>query len=150
MKAKSSFWFSPTYKIIKAMQATGNGPGVIEQWVGQVAAWAEQYPGADSDAIKAWLPHWKMRPFYTAAELAPLFPALAVAMQFSDRLLAPKNPRRLYHELVYGKLPMLNQGATMRHPVTLAPNQYFIVERLHHWSKLTLTQQEFENVILQP
>lgn len=134
--SKSSFWYSPTYRIIKAMQATGNGPGVIRQWVGQLAETAEKHPGPEADAVLAWLPHWQMRPFYTAAELAPIFPALAMAMGFTDKMYAPKHPARLQRELEWGKLPQL---AGWR--------DYFIVEHQHFWKNLRLTREEFEDVI---
>jgi len=132
----NSFWYSPTYKIIRAMQATGNGPGVIRQWVGQLAETAEKHPGPEADAVKAWLPHWQNRPFYTAAELAPIWPALAMALGFADKMYAAKNPMRLRRELEWGKLPQL-QGWP----------GYFIVEQQGFWKKMTLTEEELRDVL---
>lgn len=136
MKPKSSFWFSPTYHIIKAMQATGNGPGVIRQWVNSLAEAAEKYPGTEAEAVKAWLPHWQVRPFYTAEELAPIWPALAVALKFTDKMYAQHHPARLKRELEWGRLPKLK-----------GYDRYFIVEHLHFWKNVTLTQQELEEVM---
>lgn len=150
MKTPSSFWYSPTYRIIKAMQATGNGPGVIRRWLEPVAQWAESAAGPDAEALRAWLPLFQHRPFYTAEELAPIFPALAVAMNLAPKLYAPKDPKRLYHELTFGKLPILTMSDGSRdytNPQTGRMGVYFIVERLHFWSSMHLTQQEFENVI---
>lgn len=145
---KPQFWYSPTYRIIKAMQATGNQPGMIVQWLRQVAIYAEKYPGPDAEAVKAWLPMWHFRPFYTAAELAPLFPALALAAGYSDKLYAPKHPARLKHELEYGKLPKLRdyEGCTafLRDG---KQDEYFIVERLHYWTKRPVSQEEFERLV---
>ena len=131
-----AFWYSPTYKIIKAMQATENGPGVIRQWVGQLAETAEKHPGPEADAVKAWLPLWQNRPFYTAAELAPIWPALAMAMGFSDKMYAQKHPARLKRELEWGNLPRLKGWP-----------DYFIVEHRSFWLKVELNAEELQEVL---
>lgn len=150
MKPKSSFWFSPTYRIIKAMKEAGNGPGVIRQWLEPVAQWAESSKGPDAEALRAWLPLFQHRPFYTAEELSPIFPALAVGMGIVPKLYAPKEPHRLAQELLYGRLPLLVKPDGTRdytNPLTGRTGDYFIVERLRFWEPMRLTQQEFENVI---
>lgn len=112
------FWKSPVYGVIKAMKATGNQPGIIQQWVELARQWALENPGPDADAILAWVPHFQARPFYTAAELAPIFPALIVALGLAER--PPRySVKRLEHLLDYGGLPRLTEN----------PN-YFIVERI--------------------
>jgi hypothetical protein len=113
-----------TYHIVQAMKATGNRPGVIAQWKETVATWAQMHrTDPNGAAVNAWLPLWQPRPFYTAEELAPIWPALAIATGYTDRWPAVlKSPMRLEHELDYHKLPRL---AYCR--------QYFIVERIHHW-----------------
>lgn len=131
------FWKGETWAIIKAMQATGNRPGVIAEWKDQIAAWAENSPrDPNAAAVKAWLPHWRVRPFYTVDELAPLWPALAIVVGHTDRWpQVLKSAKRLEFELDYAGLPRLD-FPTLR--------QYFIVERLHHWSKATLAEVEGE------
>lgn len=120
------FWKGETWAIIKAMQATGNRPGVIAEWKDQIAVWAENSPrDPNAAAVKAWLPHWRVRPFYTADELAPLWPALAIVVGHTDLWpQVPKSAKRLEFELDYAGLPRL-EFPTLR--------QYFIVERIHYW-----------------
>jgi hypothetical protein len=134
------FWNSPTYKIIKAMKATGNQPGVIAQWKDMVEAWAVKNKGPDAEAVKAWLPMWQVRPMYTAAELAPIFPMLAVALRFADRPTPQMSPKRLENELIYGALPRVRLVGDDYSP-------YFIVERIHHWRDRVLTQEDFQEIL---
>jgi hypothetical protein len=119
-----TYWKGETHHIIQAMKATGNRPGIIAQWKEDVAAWAQMHrTDPNAAAVNAWLPLWQPRPFYTADELAPLWPALAIATGFTERWPAVlKSARRLAHELDYYGLPRL---AYFR--------QYFICERLHYW-----------------
>lgn len=113
------FWKSPVYGVVKAMKATGNGPGVIEQWVDMAQQWAQENPGPEADAILAWAPHFQARPYYTAAELAPIFPALIVALGLAER--PPKiSAKRLEYMLDYGGIPRLTEN-----------RNYFIVEKIH-------------------
>lgn len=115
---------SETPHIIQAMKATGNQPGVIERWKEAIAVWA-QMNRADPNAVavNAWLPLWQPRPFYTADELAPLWPALAIATGFTNRWpTVVKSARRLEFELDFYGLPRLAEF-----------REYFICERLHHW-----------------
>lgn len=119
----TEFWKSDTYLIVKAMKATGNQPGVVAQWKSAVEAWTAKAVGSDIEAVKTWLPYWQVRPTYTAAELAPLFPMLSIALGFTSRPTSQKSPNRLANELKFAGLPYREiDGKT-----------YFIVERCHHW-----------------
>lgn len=128
----NDFYQGPTYKIVQAMKATGNQPGVIEQWREMVEHWAGTHSGPDAAAILAWLPHWQVRPFYTATELAPIFPALAVALRITPTLQHQKSPARLANELDFARLPRL-----------AAAQDYFICERIHFWQKQPMTTENF-------
>ena len=132
------FWKGETWAIIKTMKATGNRAGVIAEWRDQVGAWAESNPkDPNAAAVLSWFPHWRVRPFYTADELAPLWPALAIVVGHTDRWPAvPKSARRLEFELDYAGLPRLTQCEILR--------KYFIVERIHHWTKAPLEEIERE------
>jgi len=130
-----NFWEGETYAIVSAMKRAGNRPGIIQQWKENVARWAEAGAGPDVEAVKAWLPHWQARPFYTAEELAPLWPALAIAIGYTnDWPAVVKSPRRLEFELDYADLPRLDREY----------RQHFIVERIHHWSHATPLEIERE------
>ena len=128
---------SETYHIIEMMKATGNRPGVIERWKTLVAEWSQKYrtdPGAA--AVNAWLPLWQPRPFYTAEELAPMWPALAIATGFTNHWPAVvKSARRLAHELDFYGLPH----------VMIDGQKYYVVERLHFWKNVS--EEELKNVL---
>jgi hypothetical protein len=117
-----------TRHIIDMMQATGNRAGVIAQWKEAVADWAQRYrTDPDAAAVNAWLPLWQPRPFYTVEELAPMWPALAIATGFTNQWPAvPKSPVRLAHELDFYGLPRLR-----------ADTNYFVCERAHYWRDKT-------------
>jgi len=146
--SKNPFWSSHTYTIIKAMKMCGNSQGIVSQWVGKAKRWSEVNTGPDADALKAWLPLWRARPFYTAAELAPMFPALAIGLKLTSRWQAPKHPARLRNELIMGDLPRLqNTDGTLEFIQDGKFQEFFIVDRIGHWKKQVLTQEEFENVV---
>lgn len=127
---------SDTWQIVEAMKATGNRPGVIAQWKAQIEAWANVEPSdADKAAVRAWLPFWQTRPAYTAAELAPIFPVLAVALGLRDRPKMPFGVGRMRNELRWTRLPRRMIGDV----------EYFIVERCHYWR--SASQEEFENAL---
>jgi hypothetical protein len=90
-----------TYHIIQAMKATGNQPGIIAQWKESVAAWAQMHRTDPTPRPSTHgFPLWQPRPFYTAEELAPLWPALGIATGFTQRWPAVlKSARRLEFEL---------------------------------------------------
>lgn len=128
-----------TRHIIRMMKATGNRPGVIAQWKGLVGEWAaKDYGNPDAASVRSWLPHWQPRPFYTADELAPLWPALAIATGFTNRWPAvPKSARRLEFELDFCGLPHFRMHG----------QKYYVAERLHFWKNAS--NEERENVLLQ-
>jgi hypothetical protein len=130
-----------TRHIIAMMKATGNRPGVIAQWKAAVADWAQKYrTNPDAASANAWLPLWQPRPFYTAEELAPMWPALAIATGFTSRWPAVlKSARRLANELDFCGLPRLGHGL----------QKYFIVERIHYWREASKEEieREIENAL---
>lgn len=129
------FWDSPTYKIIKAMKATGNRAGVVAQWKEMIEQWANnQINNPDAVAIRSWLPMWQIRPFYAVEELAPLWPMLAVALGIVERPFHFISPARLAFMLDYGKLPKVRYNG----------RDYYVVERLHYWKNAEA--KEIENV----
>src|SRR4051812_4932932 len=104
-----AYWKGETYHIVQAMKATGNRPGIVAVWKEMVANWAQSRPADPAAAaVNAWLPLWQPRPFYTVEELAPMWPALAIATGFTTRWPnVLKSPRRLGHELDFYGLPRL-------------------------------------------
>jgi hypothetical protein len=130
-----------TRHIIEMMKATGNRAGVIAQWKGAVADWAQKdRTNPDAASVNAWLPLWQPRPFYTAEELAPMWPALAIATGFTNRWPAVvKSARRLENELDFCGLPRLGHGY----------QKYFIVERIHYWRQASKEEieREIENAL---
>lgn len=132
-------WKSETAHVIAMMRATGNRPGVIADWKSLVAEWAARTQGPDAEAVNAWLPQWQSRPFYTARELAPLWPALAIATGYTSRWPAVlKSAKRLEHELDFYGLPHFEMGG----------QKYYVVERLHFWKNASNEerQREFDHV----
>ena len=135
-----TFWKGgETYHIIQAMKATGNNPGVIAHWKESVETWALLNPtDPNAAAVKAWLPLWRPGPFYTADELAPMWPALAIATGFANRWPSVvKSARRLEFELDFHLLPRLSEPW----------RKYFICERIHHWKRAPAEEisREVEN-----
>ena len=142
------FWKGETYAIVQAMKATGNQFGIIADWKEKVAQWAQMNrTDPNAVAVNAWLRFWKPRPFYTAEELVPMWPALAIAIGYASHWPAVlKSPRRLEFELDYAGLPRcLNTGCDL----LLGPNnsRYFVVERIHYWTSLERTREEIEREI---
>jgi len=123
-----------TYHIVRAMKATGNRPGIIRRWKEDVAGWAQTHrTDPNALAVLAWLPLWQARPFYTANELAPIWPALAIATGFCTTWPSVlKSAKRLEHELDFHRLPRLPDPY----------RNYFACERLHYWRSATLTEIE--------
>lgn len=121
-----------TYQIIQAMKATGNRTGIIAQWKEMVEQWVAlncDSPGAA--AVRAWLPLWQARPFYTAEELAPMWPALGIVTGvLKSWPSVPKSAKRLEHELDFYELPRLPEPY----------RNYFICERLHYWKRAPLSE----------
>lgn len=131
------FWQGETWAIVKAMKATGNRPGVIAEWKERVAQWAQMHrTDPNAAAVNAWLPLWQPRVGYAVEELAPMWPALAIAVEHTAHWPAVlKSPQRLEFELDYAGLPFH----------VIRGRKIYVVERLHHWSKVS--PEEFEREI---
>lgn len=131
----TNFWKSETAAIVRAMKATGNRPGVIAAWKETVAEWAQMLrTDPNAAAVNAWLPHWQPRPFYTADELAPMWPALAIAVGHTKHWPPVlKSARRLEFELDFAGLPHFE----------IDGRKYYVVEQIHRWQNAT--QEEREN-----
>jgi len=127
-----------TCHIIRAMKATGNQPGIIARWKEDVAAWAQMNrTDPNAAAVNAWLPLWQPRSFYTAEELAPMWPALAIATGFTNRWPhVLKSAKRLEHELDFHRLP---SGV-------IDGKKYYLVERIHYWKNAS--EEELKNALL--
>lgn len=119
----TDFYKSDTFLIVQKMKATGNQPGVVALWKNMVEHWAKRNAGPDADAVLAWLPLWQSRPFYSAVELAPLWPALAVALGICEKFPAIKSAHRLENELSFSGLPKRR----------MLDRYYFAIERVHYW-----------------
>jgi hypothetical protein len=134
-----SYWQGETWHIIRQMKRAGNHPGVIERWKASVATWAQMNrTDPNAAAVIAWLPLWRPRSFYTAEELAPMWPALAIATGYTNHWPAVlKSPRRLERELDFHLLPRLPEPW----------RQFFICERINHWKHASIEaiSQEIEN-----
>jgi len=125
---KNPLYKSTTYKIVQAMKATGNQPGVIAQWKSLVEAWAaNEVNNPDAVAVRAWLPLWQVRRYYTAAELAPLWPVLGIVLGITKCLEHPKSAKRLEHELDFVGLPYFIEDGV----------KYYLVEQVHLCKKVT-------------
>lgn len=122
------FWKSDTYRLVQWMKARGNQVGLVALWTADMEEWSRNNPGPDAEAVKAWLPFWQARPYYTAAELAPIFPVLAVVLGFRDRPEPQKGAARLANELRMAGLPHFVRDGQI----------YFVVEQCHR-------AEEFEN-----
>ena len=131
------------------MKAKGNEAGLIKEWIALAHQWALDHNTPDAAAIRSWLPYFQPRPFYTAAELVPLWPALIVALDLTDR--PPRyEPNRLAMELDYGKLPCLKNSKDdlpwFRNPANRNNlGRFYIVERVHYWNRRAWSQREFED-----
>ncbi len=115
---------SETYRIVRKMIESGNQPGVIQLWKNMVEHWAQRSTSPDAQSVKAWLPMWQARQIYSAAELAPILPVLAVALRIVERPGTIKGAARLANELMFNGLPWRK----------INDQFYFAVERLHYWS----------------
>lgn len=140
------FWKGETWAIVKVMKATGNLPGVIAEWKKAIEVWANTRPAdKDAQAVRTWLPHWQVRPFYTVEELAPIWPALAIAVGYTSTWPAVlKSAKRLEFELDYAGLPRLGSRLEFTDNLSALRRNYFIVERLHYWQQASADEIERE------
>ena len=140
----NDFWQSPIYRIVRGTKACGNQPGMVARWISSVEEWARRNANhPDGKSVIAMLPYWRARPFYTAAELAPLIPALAVAFGISVIPPPVMSGARLSFALDYAGLPVLRNvnGTEWFHDAA------GIVEQIHKWADTPMTQEEFERVL---
>ena len=149
--SRNKFWEGETYAIVKAMRGTGNQEGVIARWKKSVEQWAlSAVNDPNAVAARAWLPLWQVRPFYTAEELAPIWPALAIVVGGFPGAYSrvPRSAMRLAFELDYAGLPRLGNYPEFGEDLPREYRKYFIVERLHYWCRAPLAEieKEFENV----
>jgi hypothetical protein len=111
-----------TYRIVQAMKATGNRPGIVAQWKAQIEQWVADNPDApEAPALKAWLPLWQVRGYYTAAELVPLWPVLALVLGITKTMEHQKSAKRLENELDFAGLPYFVQDGV----------RYYLTEQIH-------------------
>lgn len=147
---RREFWRSPVGCVVSVMRARGNKPSLIAEWVALAHQWALDHNTPEAAAIRAWLPLFQPRPFYSARELAPLFPALIVALGFGEK--PPQLSAGLLENMLNfsNGLPVLqNANGSEWFCIPGEPEwiaRYYIVERLHYWKDKRLTQEEFENV----
>lgn len=123
-----------TTHIVNAMRRASPNAPIIQQWKAAVEQWAMREKAVD---VLAWLPCWRVRPFYTADELAPIWPALAIATAYTvhwPNVL--KSARRLEFELDFARLPRL-----------VSHQNFFIVERFKYWTDPRRTLEEIENAL---
>lgn len=144
----AGFWNSPTAHIVRRMKETGNRPGIVRVWKDGMEEWAKSVPdNIHKQAVRAWLPQWIVRPFYSSEELAPIIPALSLLFGYETRWGGQKSPNRLANELEFAGLPLLENasgGFVFMHPGSGRLTKFFVVEQLHHWRDHPLTQREFE------
>lgn len=131
-----------TQFIVNVILRRGNEPGLIAEWFDGMRKWTEANRGPDAAALKTWLGIVNARPFYTAAELAKFWPALKLTLGLVDRIEEPPSPHRLANELKFYGLPFRIYDRNGK------PTEYFNVERCAKWRDFQMTQEEFENVIL--
>lgn len=116
-----------TYKIVQVMKATGNRPGIIAQWKSQVEQWVIDHPAApEAAALNVWLPLWQVRNHYSARELVPIWPVLALVLGVTTRLDHEKSAKRLEHELDFARLPHFENNG----------EKYYYVEQLHLYKNI--------------
>jgi len=117
-----------TYRIVQAMKATGNRPGIVAQWKAQIEQWAaNEVNNPDAVAVRAWLPLWQVRNYYSARELAPIWPVLAIVLGLATRMEHIKSPARLENELDFARLPYFEKNS----------EKYYYVEQIHLHKNVT-------------
>lgn len=124
----------------------GNRPGLIREWLNGVRQWAETHQGVDATALRSWLKMVQPKPFYSAHELAVMWPGLKMATGLATRMMPAPSPDRLRRELEFCGLPYLGGGAFYSSPFRPA-GKFFIVEQIGRWRQTIPTQEEFEKVM---
>lgn len=137
---------SANYAVVRRMLETGNQPGIISQWFAGMRKWAEANQTPDAKALRLWLDMVKARPFYTAEELAGLWPALKLTLGFNDYLAPRPSANRLQNELMFHRLPLLRNNNTGQNYFP-GVGTLFIVERIHYWKERGATPEELKTVL---
>lgn len=137
---------SANARLVKMILDRGNKAGIITEWFAGMRRWAESNQSPDAKALGLWLDIVKARPFYTADELAGLWPALKLTLGLNDYLAPKPSGNRLHNELTFLRLPLLrNQNTGMNYFPGLG--SFFIVERVHYWRERGVTPEELETTL---
>lgn len=131
---------SDTYRIVQIILRRGNAPGLIAEWFDGMRQWAQANSGQDAEAVRLWLSLVEARPFYTAKELARFWPALRLTLGMTKRLEPAPSPHRLANELEFWGLPYVRRSDGVA--LKINGEKYFIVDRVHHWSKVCMNEAE--------
>lgn len=136
-------------QIVQAMIARGNSPGLIRELLEKSAAWAEATSGPDAAAVRVWLQHINFaRPFYSAAALAHIWPAIRHGMGLELRMSPPPSPNRLANELKFHGLPIVRRADQIGDwfPNGGQKTEFFICEQIGKWRDARLTPEQFEEI----
>lgn len=122
-----------TRHIIEAIKAH---PRLVEHWKASVAQWAQMNrTDPNAQAVNAWLPLWQTRELYSAEELAPLWPALAIASGFTKHWPnVPKGAALIENELRFCGVPCRYVNGRI----------YFAIERRGYWRHAETSKWEKE------
>jgi hypothetical protein len=142
-----SVYKTGNYQVIKTLKNYSTRD-VLDHWIADLAAWAKDQDSLEAKAVKLWLPTFKVRPIYTAAELCPIFPALSLYLKFSAKWVAPMSPARMKALLEFSQMPKLkNVDGSNMFKWSNKFNEYFIVGHVGKSQKLEFTQEEFERIM---
>ena len=129
-----------TWEIVNAILRRGDEPGLIAEWISGLEKWAATNGGQDAAALRLWLPHFQVRPFYTAEELSNLWPALKIALGMETKMTENPSPNRLANELEFHGLPKVLFATSPR------SEKWFIVERCRYWKNRQLSDDQFREI----
>lgn len=134
--------YETTYKIVRAMYETGNGKGLIAQWLDQVTRMT-----TIEASVTVWADHMKPLPFFSARQLTPIIPSLMLGLGLAITLPPIKSPTRLARELEKAGLPKLkNTNGTEYFNIHGYTEKLFIVERIHYWKNKKVSQDDIDKV----
>lgn len=101
---------------------------------------------APSD-VQAAVHLFKRRPFYSAQELAYLWPLISIGLADKERAWKP-DAAWLHKRLMRLRLPRIREWSGGYNFVWQgAARQYFIVQDVRRWSKVRLSQRDFEEIL---
>ena len=142
-----NFKHSPLYKTLQVMNAQ-RGDSLVTQWKREVQKWAENHDKTlDAQAVKSMMTLWQERPFYSAAELSPILPAMALTLGITKTLQPATGAATLSTLLDFVKQPTLvglDGSPFFIHPGSGQKAKFYIVERQCFWCK-PISQKDFEN-----